>query len=86
MTRLMSISESYPQLKANENFTALQAQLEGTENRITVERRNFNEVVQTYNFKVVGFPGNILANTFGFKTKPYFQADEGAKTAPKVQF
>ncbi len=86
MTRLMSITENYPQLKANENFTALQAQLEGTENRIAVERRSFNETVQTYNFKVVGFPGNILANSFGFKVKPYFQADEGAKVAPKIQF
>lgn len=86
LTRLMSITENYPQLKANENFTALQAQLEGTENRIAVERRNFNETVQTYNNAVVRFPGSILAGIFNFKVKPYFQAEEAAKTAPKVQF
>lgn len=86
MSRLMMITENYPQLKANENFVALQAQLEGTENRIAVERRNFNETVKDYNGRVVTFPANILAGMFGFKVKPYFEADAAAKTAPKVQF
>jgi LemA protein len=86
LSRLMVVSEQYPQLKANENFTTLQAQLEGTENRIAVERRNFNETVKDYNNRVVRFPGNILAGMFNFKTRPYFEADAAAKTAPKVQF
>lgn len=86
MSRLMMITEQYPQLKANENFTSLMAQLEGTENRISVERRNFNETVQAYNNTVVRFPGSLLAGMFNFKVKPYFEADAAAKTAPKVQF
>lgn len=84
--RLLVASENYPQLKANENFSGLQAQLEGTENRIAVSRRDFNEAVQTYNTKVRSFPSNILANMFGFGTKGYFQADAAAANAPKVQF
>lgn len=86
MSRLMAVSENYPELKANQNFLQLQAQLEGTENRIAVERRNFNMAVQAYNGKVKRFPGNILANVFGFETRSMFEADAGAKTAPKVQF
>ncbi|WP_426669636.1 LemA family protein [Mucilaginibacter sp. McL0603] len=84
--RLLVASENYPQLKANENFSGLQAQLEGTENRIAVSRRDFNEAVQTYNTKVRSFPSNILANMFGFGPKGYFQADAAAANAPKVQF
>jgi LemA protein len=83
---LFALSESYPDLKANENFRDLQAQLEGTENRITVERRNFNEVARNYNTAVRTFPKNIFAGMFGFQTKPYFQAEAGAEKAPKVSF
>jgi LemA protein len=80
------VREAYPDLKANENFRDLQAQLEGTENRITVERRNFNEVARNYNTAVRTFPKNIFAGMFGFQTKPYFQAEAGAEKAPKVSF
>lgn len=78
--------EQYPQLKANQNFLALQDQLEGTENRINVSRNEFNASVADYNVRVTSFPGNILANMFGFKEQPMFQADQGAQNAPKVQF
>lgn len=78
--------ESYPQLKATENFSGLQTQLEGTENRINQSRNEFNESVKAFNLKVSNFPGNILAGIFGFKQKPMFQSDPGAEKAPKVQF
>jgi LemA protein len=78
--------EQYPQLKANQNFLALQDQLEGTENRINVSRNDFNNSVAAYNVKVTSFPSNIMAGIFGFKEKPMFQADQGAQSAPKVQF
>lgn len=84
--RLMVVSEQYPQLRANENFTALMAQLEGTENRITIERQKFNEVAQDFNTYIRMFPRNMLAGMFGFKAKGYFQADQGAEKAPKVEF
>ncbi len=84
--RLMVIAESYPDLKANVNFLDLQTQLEGTENRISVERKNFNEVVQSYNTSVVRFPGNIMAKLFGYKEKGFFQAKAGADVAPEVKF
>lgn len=84
--RLMVVIERYPDLKANQNFLDLQAQLEGTENRIAVERKNFNEVVQSYNISVRSFPRNIFANMFGFQQKGYFQADAGANKAVKVKF
>ena len=84
--RLMAVSESYPELKANENFLMLQSQLEGTENRIAVERKRFNEAVQTYNLQIRRFPQAFLANMFGFREKAYFKADEQAATAPKVEF
>ena len=86
LSRLMAVAENYPQLKANENFLQLQSQLEGTENRISVERRRFNEVVQDYNVKVRTFPTMIFAGIFGFSQKQYFQAEPGAEKAPKVQF
>ncbi len=86
LQRLLVIQESYPELKANENFLQLQSQLEGTENRIAVERRRFNEVAREYNVYIRQFPRNFLANIFGFKAKPYFAATEGADQAPKVQF
>jgi LemA protein len=86
LSRLMVVSENYPQLKANENFLNLQAQLEGTENRITVERQKFTQVVQAYNTAVKRFPAAIVANFGGFKEKQYFKAQEGAELAPKVQF
>lgn len=84
--RLMAISENYPELKANENFLQLQAQLEGTENRITVERQKFNETARGYNTTIRKFPNNILAGIFGFEKKAYFEAEEGAERAPEVTF
>ncbi len=84
--RLIAVSERYPDLKANQNFMELQAQLEGTENRITVARQDFNEVARTYNVAVRRFPSNLVAGLFGFEQKPYFDALEGAETAPVVNF
>ena len=84
--RLMAISEAYPDLKANQNFSELQAQLEGTENRIAVERKNYNETAREYNTSIRVFPRNIIASIFGFWAKGYFEAQEGASTAPKVEF
>ena len=84
--RLLVASENYPQLKANDNFSALQSQLEGTENRIAVSRRDFNDAVQEYNTKVMSFPTNLIAKITGFNTKGYFQADAASANAPKVQF
>ena len=84
--RLMVVAEQYPDLKANQNFLELQAQLEGTENRIAVERMRFNEVAREFNTKLRQFPTNILGGLFGFKTKEYFKADQAAQAAPKVQF
>jgi len=84
--RLMVVVENYPQLKATQNFSELQAQLEGTENRITVERMKFNETAQAYNTYLRRFPANIFAGMFGFQKKAYFTADKGAEKAPQVQF
>ena len=84
--RLLAITEAYPDLKANQNFLELQAQLEGTENRISVERRNFNDVAKNYNTSIRTFPRNLLAGMFGFDKRPYFEAQEGAEQAPVVQF
>ena len=84
--KLLAITENYPDLKANENFLQLQSQLEGTENRIAVERKNFNEVAQSYNSSIRQFPGNVLAGMFGFERKPYFEAEKGAEKAPEVNF
>lgn len=86
LSRLIAVVENYPDLKANENFKDLQAQLEGTENRIAEARRSFNETAKTYNTEVRSFPANIIASIFKFQTKGYFTADEGASAAPKVQF
>lgn len=86
LSRLMVVVEKYPDLKANQSFLQLQAQLEGTENRINVERRNFNEAVQLYNSSLRSFPTNIMAGMFGFSEKPYFAAQAGAENAPKVEF
>lgn len=86
LSRLLVTVEKYPELKANENFLQLQAQLEGTENRIAVERRNFNNKVTEYNKTISVFPGKILADFFGFTIKENFKAVEGAETAPKVEF
>ena len=84
--RLLAITENYPDLKANENFQALQAQLEGTENRISVERRKFNEIAKSYNTTIRRFPKNIIAGLFGFEKRPYFEAAEGSEKAPEVKF
>jgi LemA protein len=86
LSRLLVTVEQYPNLKANENFLQLQAQLEGTENRISVERKRFNEVVLNYNSHIRQIPTNIIASFGGFQQKQYFQAQTGAETAPKVQF
>jgi LemA protein len=84
--RLMVVMEQYPELKATQNFRDLQVELEGTENRISVERRKFNEVALTYNTYIRRFPQNFLAGMFGFQAKPYFEATEGADKAPEVKF
>lgn len=84
--RLIAISESYPDLKANENFVELQAQLEGTENRIAVARSQFNSVTRDYNSAIRRFPANLIANHFDFEAKPYFEASAEAATAPTVEF
>lgn len=84
--RLLMVSEQYPDLKANENFTELQAQLEGTENRINESRLLYNSEVKEYNISVRRFPVNIIAGMFGFEKKPQFEAEQGANTAPKVEF
>jgi LemA protein len=86
LSRLMVVVEQYPDLKANQNFRDLQAQLEGTENRISVERRKFNEVSQNYNAYIRKFPQTIYAGWFGFTAKNYFEAQPGADRAPEVQF
>jgi LemA protein len=86
LSRLMVVVEKYPELKATQNFTELQAQLEGTENRITVERRSFNEVAQAYNAYLRSFPTNMFAGMFGFQKKAYFEAAAGSEKAPKVEF
>lgn len=86
LSRLLVVAENYPQLKANENFLQLQAQLEGTENRIFVERRRYNESVRNFNTTIKRFPTNIMAGIFGFREKAYFTAATGAEEAPKVKF
>lgn len=86
LSRLMVVVEKYPELKATQNFRDLQVELEGTENRISVERRKFNEVALSYNTYIKRFPQNFLAGMFGFQSKPYFEAAEGSEKAPVVQF
>lgn len=86
LQRLLAVTENYPELKANENFLALQDELAGTENRIAVERKNFNEVAKGYNTMIRKFPQSILAGMFGFEKRPYFTASEEAQSAPQVQF
>ncbi len=86
LNKLMVVVERYPELKADENFRQLQAQLEGTENRITTARMDFNNEAQQYNTKVRRFPTNIFAGIFGFRQRPYFQAEAGAEQAPQVKF
>ena len=84
--RLMMLTENYPDLKASQNFSELQAELSGTENRITVERKKFNEAARAYNTAIRTFPRNLVANLFGFTQKSYFEAQAGAETAPVVSF
>jgi len=86
LSRLLLVSERYPELKANQNFLSLQAQLEGTENRIAVERGNFNTVVQSYNVAVRSFPANLIVGMLGFLPRPFFAAQAGAEKPPPVQF
>ena len=86
LNRLMVVVEKYPELKANENFLQLQAQLEGTENRITVARKSYNDAATIYNKLVRRFPNNMLAGIFGFSVRPQFKAQEGAESAPTVRF
>ncbi len=86
LSRLLVTVEQYPDLKANQNFLELQAELTGTENRIKVSRNNFNEAVKNYNLSVKSFPTNIMASMFGFQARAYFEADAGAEKAPKVEF
>jgi len=86
LSRLLVIVENYPQLKSDQNFRELQFELAGTENRIAVERRKYNEAVQEYNKDLQLFPRNIIAGMFGFQSETYFQTEAGARTAPKVEF
>ena len=86
LSKLMVVVEKYPDLKANQNFLDLQAQLEGTENRIAVERKKFNEKVREYNTYIKTFPNNMFAGMFGFTQKPYFKATQGSEKAPEVKF
>lgn len=86
LSRLIAISESYPELKSNENFLSLQDELAGTENRIGVARKDYNDAVQKYNVKIRSFPTNIFANMFGFEKKQQFEADSAAQSAPSVNF
>ncbi len=86
ISRIVAVSESYPELKASENFSELQAQLEGTENRIGESRRSYNEAVRDYNVSVRSFPGNIVAGMFGFGTRTPFESEAGTENAPKVEF
>jgi LemA protein len=86
LSRLLVVAENYPQLKSSQNFLGLQAQLEGTENRISVERNNFNTAVQEFNTAVRRFPTNMLAGMFGFQSRPFFNAQAGAEKAPTVNF
>ncbi len=86
LSRLLVVVENYPQLKANENFLALQSQLEGTENRIAVERKRYNDLAREFNSLRRRFPSNIIARMFGFSEKAYFQAEAGAEKAPEVKF
>ena len=84
--RLIAVAENYPELKANQNFIELQSQLEGTENRIAVERQRYNEVVKAFNKRVVTFPNNIFASLFGFSKRDFFASQQGADVAPVVEF
>ena len=86
LSRLLVVAEQYPDLKANQNFLELQSQLEGTENRISVERRRFNELVKEYNTYIRKFPNNLIAGMFGFEGKAYFEAEAGSEKAPTVEF
>lgn len=86
LSRLMVVVEQYPELKATQNFRDLQVELEGTENRINVERRKYNDVAREFNTYVRRFPQNMLAGMFGFESKPYFEAQQGAEKAPEVKF
>ncbi len=86
LTRLLAVQEAYPQLQASSNFQTLQSQLEGSENRIAVERKKFNDVAKDYNTAIRRIPANLLAGMFGFESKAYFEADQGADKAPTVSF
>ena len=86
VSRLLLVAENYPQLKSNENFLALQSQLEGTENRVATERKRYNEDVLAFNTKIRTFPSSLIAGMFGYQKKDYFQSDEGADQVPQVQF
>jgi LemA protein len=86
LSRLLAVAENYPNLKSNENFLALQTQLEGTENRIAVERNRYNQTVQTFNTTIRRFPGSLIAGFTGFREKQYFKSKEGSENAPEVKF
>ncbi len=86
LSRLLLVAENYPQLKAGENFLALQTQLEGTENRVAVERKRYNDAVRVYNIKIKRIPTNIVAGMFGYEKETYFESEEGAEIVPEVSF
>ena len=85
-SRLMAVAEAYPDLKTTKAFQDFQAQIEGTENRINVARQDYNKAIEEYNLKVRRFPNNIFAGIFGFKSKPFYKADEGTEKAPDINF
>ncbi len=86
LSRLLLVAENYPQLRASENFLALQTQLEGTENRVAVERKRYNDAVRVYNIKIKRIPTNIVAGMFGYEKETYFEAEEGSEEVPEVEF
>ena len=86
LSRLLLVAENYPQLRASENFLALQTQLEGTENRVAVERKRYNDAVRVYNIKIKRIPSNIVANMFGYEKETYFETEEGTEEVPEVTF
>ena len=86
LTRLLAVAENYPQLKSSENFLTLQSQIEGTENRVSVERKRYNDAIRAFNLAVKRFPSSLIAGMFGFGEREYFEAKEGTENAPQVQF
>ena len=86
ISRLLLVAENYPEIRSNENFINMQAQVEGTEDKVTIERKNYNNAVRSYNYRVLSFPSNVVAEMYGFKTRPFFEAVKGTSITPKINF